>query len=60
MKDYDCEILYHPGTTNMVVDALSHKAASSLIGNVCLKMTMIYPLLDMIMEAQVVGVKKDN
>ena len=26
LKDYDCEILYHPGKANVVVDALSHKA----------------------------------
>ncbi|GKG16430.1 hypothetical protein Tco_0358753, partial [Tanacetum coccineum] len=25
-SDYDCEIRYHPGTENVVVDALSRKA----------------------------------
>jgi hypothetical protein len=25
IKDYDCEILYHPGKENVVVDALSRK-----------------------------------
>ena len=25
VKDYDCEILYHPGKANVVVDALSRK-----------------------------------
>ncbi|XP_070054123.1 uncharacterized protein [Nicotiana tomentosiformis] len=28
LKDYDITILYHPGKTNMVVDALSRKAVS--------------------------------
>ena len=26
LKDYDCRILYHPGKTNVVVDALSRKS----------------------------------
>ena len=51
LKDYDYEILYHPGKANVVSDALSHKATSAPIENVCLRMTMISPLLDMINEA---------
>ncbi|KAL0546695.1 hypothetical protein IC582_016607 [Cucumis melo] len=29
VKDYDCEILYHPGKTNVVADALSRKVSHS-------------------------------
>ncbi|XP_017972518.1 PREDICTED: uncharacterized protein LOC18507117 [Theobroma cacao] len=29
-KDYDCTILYHPGKTNVVADALSQKSMGSL------------------------------
>ncbi|KAL0533119.1 hypothetical protein IC582_030334 [Cucumis melo] len=29
VKDYDCEILYHPGKTNVVADALSKKVSHS-------------------------------
>ncbi|KAL0540791.1 hypothetical protein IC582_020805 [Cucumis melo] len=29
VKDYDCEILYHPGKKNVVADALSRKVAHS-------------------------------
>ena len=30
VKDYDCEILYHPGKANVVVDALSRRGQGSV------------------------------
>ena len=30
LKDYDCDILYHPGKANVVADALSKKSSGSL------------------------------
>ena len=31
VKDYDCEIMYHPGKANRVVDALSRKPTATLM-----------------------------
>ena len=31
VKDYDCEILYHPGKANKVADALSRKSSATLM-----------------------------
>ncbi|KAI3746046.1 hypothetical protein L6452_08464 [Arctium lappa] len=36
IKDYDCEILYHPGKANVVADSLSRKA---YIGSMCYAIT---------------------
>ena len=30
LKDYNCDILYHPGKANVVTDALRRKSSSSL------------------------------
>ncbi|KAA0032426.1 pol protein [Cucumis melo var. makuwa] len=34
VKDYDCEILYHPGKANVVADALSRKGTWSILASV--------------------------
>ncbi|KAL0536510.1 hypothetical protein IC582_025459 [Cucumis melo] len=31
VKDYDCEILYHPGKANVVADALTRKVSHSVV-----------------------------
>ena len=31
VKDYDCEILYHPGKANRVIDALNRKPTATLM-----------------------------
>ena len=50
VKDYDCEILYHPGKANMVAGALSRKTASATIGSICIRMYIDSPLLGMIRD----------
>ena len=42
MKDYDCEIIYHPGKA----DALSRKVVATPIRDTCLRMTVITLLLE--------------
>ena len=60
VKDYDCEILYIPEKVNVVDDALSCKVATAPIRNVCLRMTMITPLLEHIQEAQVEAMMEEH
>ena len=51
VKDYDCEILYHPGKANVVADALSHKSVGSSVEEMCMRMFVDSPLLGLIREA---------
>ena len=60
MKDYDCEILYHPGKANVLADALSYRAVSAPIRDVCTRMTMMTPVLNTIREAWVEAVRPKN
>ena len=50
LKDYDISILHHPSKDNMVTDALSRKAASTPIRDLCLRISIISQLLDLIRE----------
>ena len=45
IKDYDLEIHYHPGKTNVVADALSRKASCS-----CISATAVHDTLCQEME----------
>ena len=59
VKDYDCEILYHPGKANVVADALSRRAESTPLRNVSLRLTVIAPILDAIRGAQAEAVQPE-
>ena len=48
VKDYDYEILYHPGKADVVVEALIRKAIATPIQDICLRMTVITLLLEQI------------
>ena len=60
VKDYDCEILYHPGKANLVADSLSHKSARSSVGDMCMRICVDSLLMGLIREAQTEGVRKEN
>ena len=59
VKDYDCEILYHPWKANVVADALSRKEVATPIGYICMRMTVITPVLERIQEAHIETMKEE-
>ena len=52
VKDYDYEILYHPGKANVVANTLSRKATCEFIRDLCFRIIVVTPLLDNIIAAQ--------
>ena len=51
VKDYDCEILYHPVKANVVAYALSRKEITTPVRDICLRMTMVTLLLERVQKA---------
>ncbi|GJU36974.1 putative reverse transcriptase domain-containing protein, partial [Tanacetum coccineum] len=51
LSDYDCDIRYHPGKANVVVDALSHKERIEILRVRALVMTISLDLPKRILEA---------
>ena len=52
VKDYDCEILYHPGKENVVADALSRKTHNVLLRVPLMRLTVTTSLFDLIRQSQ--------
>ncbi|KAD4385910.1 hypothetical protein E3N88_26079 [Mikania micrantha] len=59
IKDYDCEILYHPGKANVVADALSRKDYSPIKVKV-MKIVISSEIISQIKEAQREAIKEEN
>nr|GEW18343.1 putative reverse transcriptase domain-containing protein [Tanacetum cinerariifolium] len=60
LSDYDCDICYHPGKANVVVDALSHKKQDKPLRVQTLVMTISLNLPKQILEAQIEALKLEN
>ncbi|GJY91405.1 putative reverse transcriptase domain-containing protein [Tanacetum coccineum] len=60
LSDYDCEIRYHPGKANVVVDALSRKEQIKPLRVRALVMTIGLDLPKQILEAQIEAMKLEN
>ncbi|GJY55203.1 putative reverse transcriptase domain-containing protein [Tanacetum coccineum] len=60
LSDYDCEIRYHPGKANVVVDALSQKERSKPLRVRALVMTIGLNLPKQILSAQSKARKEEN
>ncbi|GKD57833.1 putative reverse transcriptase domain-containing protein [Tanacetum coccineum] len=60
LSDYDCDIRYHPGKANIVVDALSRKERSKPLRVRSLVITMGLNLSKKIQEAQTEALKPEN
>ncbi|KAJ9557738.1 hypothetical protein OSB04_012352 [Centaurea solstitialis] len=60
VKDYDCEILYHPGKANVVADALSRKTEHAPLRNSHLKMAVTTSFVDLVLRAQEEASREEN
>ncbi|GKF19876.1 hypothetical protein Tco_0068514, partial [Tanacetum coccineum] len=60
LSDYDCEIRYHSGKANVVVDALSQKERIKSLQVRALMMTINLNLLSQIMNTQGEAMKEEN
>ncbi|GJR63847.1 hypothetical protein Tco_0009912 [Tanacetum coccineum] len=58
--DYDCEIRYHPGKANAVVDTLSRKELIKALRVRALVMTLHLKLPSQILKAQTEAIKEEN
>ena len=60
IKDYDCEIMYHPGKANVVADALSRKEYCGVTLAKFARIEVISNLIERIKDAQVEALKEEN
>ena len=60
LKDYDCEILYHPGKANIVADALSRKVNLERKRPRALRIEVVSTIVESISKAQEEALEKND
>ncbi|KAI3663975.1 hypothetical protein L6452_45208 [Arctium lappa] len=60
LKDYDCDLLYHPGKANVVADALSRRSYDGGIKMSLTRIDVVSSLLERIRASQVEALKEEN
>ena len=60
IKDYDCEILYHPSKANVVADALSRKAHSPKCCYELMSKNFTPAILEEVLASQKEAWKEEN
>ncbi|KAJ9544395.1 hypothetical protein OSB04_024102 [Centaurea solstitialis] len=60
VKDYDCEIFYHPRKANVVADALSRKESNVLLRVPLMRLTVSTSFIELILLSQEEAVKGNN
>ena len=60
LKDYDCEILYHPSKANVVVDSLSRKSSGSLAHISVEKRPLIQELHELVDQGLIMKIRRSG
>ena len=60
LKDYHCELLYHPGKANVVADALSRRIHGSGIGATLNRLSEVSGLIERIKASQEEALRDKN